>query len=70
MKDKVSFKIPGPASCLADYHSSLNEHKFWHNFDCLSPMYACGEAKDDTEHYLLHCPQLTTLNQNLLGQKF
>ena len=45
--------------------SSMNEHRFRHNFDCLSPMCACGAAREDTEQYLLHCPQFNALRQSL-----
>ena len=48
--------------------SPLREHRFRHNFECLSPECICGAAIEDTEHYLLHCPQLCTLRQTLLGQ--
>ena len=48
--------------------SSLNEHRFRHNFECLSPACICGAAKEDTEHYFLHCPQFSTLRQTLRGQ--
>ena len=48
--------------------SPLNEHRFRHNFGCLSPECICGAAIEDTEHYLLHCPQFCTLRQTLLGQ--
>ena len=48
--------------------SPLNEHRFRHNFECLSPVCICGAAMEDTEHYLLHCPQFSTLRQTLLGQ--
>ena len=48
--------------------SSLNEHRFRHNFECLSPMCICGAAREDTEHYLLHCPQFNALRHHLLGQ--
>ena len=46
----------------------MNEHRFRHNFEYLSPACICGAAKEDTEHYLLHCPQFSTLRQTLLGQ--
>ena len=48
--------------------SPLNEHRFRHNFECLSPMCICGTAREDNEHYLLHCPQFNALRQDLLGQ--
>ena len=35
--------------------SALNKHKFRHNFDCLSPVCVCGTAKENNEHFLLHC---------------
>ena len=38
--------------------SPLNEHRFRHNFDCLSPICICGTGKEDNEHYLLNCPNL------------
>ena len=50
--------------------SSMNEHRFRHNFDCLSPMCACGAAREDTEYYLLHCPQFNALRQNLSLVKY
>ncbi len=36
--------------------SALNEHRFRHDLDCLSPIYSCGTANEDNEHFLLHCP--------------
>ena len=36
--------------------------------ECLSPERICGAAREDTEHYLLHCPQICTLRQTLRGQ--
>ena len=36
--------------------SSLNEHKFRHNFDSLTPSCACGIENENNEHFLLHCP--------------
>ena len=48
--------------------SHVKEHRFRHNFECLSPECFCGAAIEDTEHYLLHCPQLCTLRLTLLGQ--
>ena len=48
--------------------SPLNEHRFRHDFDCLSPICTCGTGNEDNEHYLLHCPQFTAQRQDLLGQ--
>ena len=48
--------------------SPLKEHRFRHNFECWSLECICGAAIEDNEHYFLHCPQLCTLRQNVLGQ--
>ena len=48
--------------------SDLNEHKFRHNFDCLSPICDCGKANEDNEHFLLHCPLYDVIRQDLFGQ--
>ena len=48
--------------------SPLNEHRFRHDFDCLSPICICGTGKEDNEHYLLHSPQFTAQRQDILGQ--
>ena len=31
-------------------------------------MCICAAAKEDTEHYLLHCPQFNAFRHHLLGQ--
>ena len=46
----------------------LNEHKFRHNFDSLTPLCACGNDMEDNKHFLLHCPQLDVMRQDLFGQ--
>ena len=48
--------------------SPLNEHRFRHNFDCLSPLCVCGKGNEDTEHFLLHCPLFDNARSNLFGQ--
>ena len=50
--------------------SLLNEHKFRHNFDSLTPLCACGIENEDNEHFLLHCPQFHLMRQNLFGQLY
>ena len=45
--------------------SSLNEHKFRHYFDSLTPLYACGIENEDNEHFLLRIPQFHLMCQNL-----
>ena len=48
--------------------SSLNELKFRHNFDSLTPLCTCGIENEDDEHFLLRCPQFHLMRQNLFGQ--
>ena len=48
--------------------SALNEHRFRHAFDCLSPVRNCGLAIEDNEHFLLHYLQYYTLCLDLFGQ--
>ena len=48
--------------------SALNEHRFRHAFDCLTPICTCGLANEDNEHFLLHCPQYHALRLDLFCQ--
>ena len=48
--------------------SALNEHKFQHNFQCVSPMCACNTGLEDNEHFFLHCPLFIPMRNGLLGQ--
>ena len=68
--DMTCFDIPGVKllTRLRVNFSSLNEHRFRHNFGCSSPICICGAALEDTEHYLLHCPQFNSLRHHLFGR--
>ena len=48
--------------------STLNEHKFRHNFKCTSPMCACYTGVEDNAHFFLHCPLFVPMRNDLLGQ--
>ena len=48
--------------------SPLNEHRFRHNFDCLSPLCVCGVGNEDNEHFLLNCPLFANARRDLFGQ--
>ena len=50
--------------------SLLNEHKFRHNFNILTPLCACGMENEDNEHFLLLYPQFQLMRQTLFGQLF
>ena len=45
--------------------SALREHRFRHNFDCLSPLCLCGEGDEDNEHFFLHCRLFIPLRKDL-----
>ena len=47
--------------------STLNEHKFRHNFQCTSPMCACNTGVEDNAHFFLHCPLFVSMRNGLLG---
>ena len=42
--------------CPPMHFSALNEHRFRHAFDCITPVCICGLANEDNEHFFLHCP--------------
>ena len=48
--------------------STLNEHKFRHNFQCTSPTCACYTGVEDNAHFFLHCPLFVPMHNDLLGQ--
>ena len=48
--------------------SALNEHRFRHNFDCLSPICDCGYGEEENEHFLLHCPLFANERKDLFDQ--
>ena len=48
--------------------SALNEHRFRHNFQCISPMCVCNTGIEDNTHFLLRCPLFDVFRNDLLGQ--
>ena len=48
--------------------SALNEHRFRHNFQCISPKCACNTGIEYNAHFFLHCPLFDTMRYDLLGQ--
>ena len=48
--------------------SALNEHRFRHNFQYISPMCVCNTEIEDNAHFFLHCPLFDALHNDLLGQ--
>ena len=50
------------------HFSALNEHRFKHAFDCLSPLCICGKDNENNKHFLLHCPLYNVLRRNLFDQ--
>ena len=39
--------------------SDLRDHRFSHNFNCVSPVCNCGLGDETTAHYMLRCPLFT-----------
>ena len=50
------------------HFSDLNEHRFRHAFDCITPACICGLANEDNEHFFMHRPQYHALHLNLFDQ--
>ena len=48
--------------------SPLNEHRFRHSFDCLSPRCVCGMGNENSEHFLIHCSQFDLMRTDLFSQ--
>ena len=48
--------------------SVLNEHRFRHNFQCISQMCACHTGIEDNAHFFLQCPLFDTIRNDLLGK--
>ena len=48
--------------------SDLRDHRFDHNFNCLSPLCACGIEDETSVHFLLRCPRYNTLRQSYLSK--
>ena len=48
--------------------SDLRDHRFDHNFNCLSPLCACGIEDETSVHFLLCCPRYNTLRQSYLSK--
>ena len=46
--------------------SELNAHRFWYNFNSLSPFCSCGMANEDNEYFLLHCQKFDLMRIDLL----
>ena len=48
--------------------SPLNEHKFRHNFESLSPICMCNTGIEDNEHFFLHFPMYDQVCNDLFDQ--
>ena len=48
--------------------SALNEHRFKHAFNYLSPVCHCGKDNENNKNFLLHCPQYDILRRELFVQ--
>ena len=48
--------------------SDLREHRFRHNFHCLSPLCTCGNGEENNEHFLLHCSWYVNQRNDFLDE--
>ena len=46
----------------------LREHRFRHNFHCLSPFCICGNGEENNVHLLLHCPWYVNQRKDYLDE--
>ena len=46
--------------------SDLRSHRFDHNFNCPSPICACGIEDETVEHYLTRCPRFSCFRVTLM----
>ena len=44
--------------------SALNEHRFRHNFQRISPMCACNTGIEDNAYFFLQCPLFDTIRND------
>ena len=47
--------------------SDLRDHRYHHNFNCLSPICQCGIDDETSVHYFLCCPRYSTQRTTLLS---
>ena len=47
--------------------SDLRSHRFFHNFNCVSPICSCKLEEEDNSHFFLRCPQFHSIRINLLS---
>ena len=66
--DILGVKTVDKSTKLYVHFSALNEHRFKHAFDCLSPLCFCGKYNENNEHFLLHCPLYNVLRRDLFDQ--
>lgn len=48
-------------------HNDLRAFRYRKNLNCLSPICACGNEEETTEHFLLRCPTFNTPRATLLS---
>ena len=48
--------------------SDLREHRFRHNFHCLSPLCLWGNGEENDEHFLLYCPRYVNQRKDYLDE--
>ena len=48
--------------------SDLRSHRFFHNSNCISPIWICNLEEADNSHYLIRCHRFYHIRTNLLSK--
>ena len=65
IRDKVGIKLI--TKIRVDF-SDLRDHRYNHNFNCVSPTCSCGAEDETSVHYFLCCPRYTVQRTILLSK--
>ena len=64
-RDKYGMKL---LTQLRVDFSDLRDHRFNHNFNCVSPLCSCGMEDETSTHFLLCCPRYSTIRAIYLNK--
>ena len=65
LQDKFSVKL---LTKITVSFSDLRDHRFNHNFNCVSPLCSCGIEDETSVHFFLRCPRYFTQRSLLLSK--
>ena len=65
ISDKIGIKL---LTKIRVSFSDLRDHRFDHNFNCISPICSCGLDDETSVHFFLRCPLYSTQRTTLLSK--